>query len=56
MEKLQIPQKERKVKMITVPVTRDEHDELKKFCHDQNVTITSMIRYALKNTYHLKTI
>ena len=56
MEKLQIPQKERKVKMLTVPVTPAEHEIIKKYCRDKNVTLTSLIRFALKNTYHLNTI
>jgi len=56
MENLQIPKKIKKVKMLSVPVTPDEHEEIRKYCKDQNVTLTSLIRFALKNTYHLKTI
>lgn len=56
MEKLQIPKKVKKVKMLLVPVTEAEHEEIKMYCKEQNVTTTSLVRFALKNTYHLKTI
>lgn len=56
MKNLQIPKKVKKVKMLSVPVTEVEHAEIKKYCKDQNVTLTSLIRFALKNTYHLETI
>lgn len=56
MENLQIPKKVKKEKMISVPVTQAEHEEITKYCQDQNVTVTSLVRFALKNTYHLNTI
>ena len=56
MENFQIPKKDKKVKMLTVPVTQSEHNEIMQYCCDQNVTLTTLVRYALKETYHLKMI
>lgn len=55
MEKLEIPKKEKKVKMLTVPVTPTEHEAIKEYCNEQGVTLTTFVRYALKNTYNLST-
>jgi hypothetical protein len=56
MEKIQIPKKEKKVKMLAVPVTETEHQNIKKYCSEQNVTLATFIRFALENTYNLSTL
>ena len=56
MENLQLPKKEKKVKMLTVPVTPAEHEAIKNYCQEQNVTLTSLVRFAIKSTYHINLI
>lgn len=54
MEKIKLPpQKEKKVKMLTVPVTSKEHEIIRNYCQDKNVTLTSLVRFALKSTYQI---
>ncbi|MDB4582950.1 hypothetical protein N9164_07355 [Draconibacterium sp.] len=54
MKNLKIPKNEKKVKMLTVPVTPTEHQKIKQYCKEQNVTLTAFVRYALQKTYNLK--
>ena len=56
MEKLEIPKKEKRVKMLTVPVTPTEHQAIKHYCNEQNVTLTTFVRFALKRTYNLSSL
>jgi hypothetical protein len=56
MENFQIQKKVKKVKMLTVPLTPDEHNAIKQYCIEQNVTLTSLVRYAIKTTYNINTL
>ncbi|SHF53117.1 hypothetical protein SAMN05444274_10686 [Mariniphaga anaerophila] len=56
MKKIQIPKTEKKVKMLAVPVTQTEHQNIKKYCNEQNVSLATFIRFALDNTYNLNTL
>ncbi len=56
MKTSQIPRKVKREKMLSVPVTEAEHEEIKMYCKEQNVTLTTLIRFALKSTYQLNTI
>ena len=56
MEELHIPRKEKRDKMLTIPVTIAEHQIIKEYCIKQNVTLTSLVRFALKSTYNFSTL
>lgn len=50
---VEIPKNENKVKRLFVPVTPTEHKTIMEYCKKQNVKLTDLIRFALKQTYDL---
>jgi hypothetical protein len=56
MENLQLPKNEKKVKLLTVPVTQAEHETIRQYCQEKNVKLTTLIRFALKKTYNINLI
>ncbi len=53
MEEIKIHKREKKSKMLTIPVTQEEHETIMQFCKTQDATITAVVRTALKNTFKL---
>jgi hypothetical protein len=50
---VEIPKNERKVKRLFVPVTPIEHKTIMQYCEKQNVKLTDLVRFALKQTFDL---
>ena len=50
---VEIPKNETKVKRLFVPVTPTEHKTIMQYCKKQNVKLTDLIRFALKQTFDL---
>ena len=55
MQEIEIPKKEKKNKMLTVPVTSTEHETIMQYCESNKIKLTTLIRFALKRTYQLDT-
>ncbi|KOH47056.1 hypothetical protein [Sunxiuqinia dokdonensis] len=53
MKDVTIPKQETKTKRMIVLVTPTEHKRIKQYCRDRKVTLTNVIRFALKETFDL---
>lgn len=53
MKDVTIPKQETKNKRLFVPVTPTEHKRIKQYCRERKVTLTDLIRFALKETFDL---
>lgn len=53
MKNVEIPEKEKKVKRLFVPVTTSEHKNIMQYCKKRKVTLADLIRFALKQTFDL---
>ncbi len=53
MKIVEIPKKETKVKRLFVPVTPSDHKTIMQYCKNRNVTLSDLIRFALKETFGL---
>ena len=53
MKNVEIPKNETKVKRIIFPVTPSEHKTIRLYCKNQQVKLTDLVRFALKQTYDL---
>ncbi|MBT3383132.1 MAG: hypothetical protein HN778_17245 [Prolixibacteraceae bacterium] len=53
MKNVEIPRKEKKTKRLFIPVTPTEHQKIILYCHSQQVTLSELIRFAIKETFDL---
>ena len=53
MEKIQIPEREKRDKRLFVPVSSTEHRRIMQYCILRKVRLTDLVRFALKQTYDL---
>lgn len=53
MKDIAIPKREKKDKRLFVPVTPTEHKKVMDYCKNKEVTLTDLIRFALRQTYEL---
>lgn len=50
---IEVPKQEKRVKRLFIPVTPTEHKNITQYCADRKVTLTDLIRFAIKQTYDL---
>lgn len=55
MEQIAIPKREKKTKMLMIPVTPEEHETIMNFCKEQNMNMTTAVRWAMKHTFNFNT-
>lgn len=53
MKAVVIPRKEKKTKRLFVPMTPTEHNKILEYSKTQEVKLTEMVRYALKETFDI---
>ena len=53
MEITEMPKRVKRTKRLFVPVTAKEHQSIMQYCKDQNVRLTDLVRFALKQTFDL---
>lgn len=53
MKNVEIPKKEKKTKRLFIPVTPSEHTRIIQYCKKRQVTLSELIRFAIKETFDL---